>query len=74
MVSFVIGTVLGGCAAAFFMALFSANQKADSMESDYYKHRLIGVADRIKTIISSFRSHELSANDAMNQIEDELKL
>lgn len=74
MVLFMIGTVVGGCAAAFFMALFSAKKKADFMESDYYKGRFIGITGRIKTIIGSFRSNELSADDAINQIEKELKL
>ena len=74
MVSFIIGIVVGGCTVAFFMALFSVSQKADSMESDYYKSRFISIAGKIKTIIGSFRSNELSADDAINQIENELKL
>ncbi len=74
MVSFIIGVVVGGCAAVFFMALASANQKADSMESDYYKNRFLEIADTIKQIIGSFRSNKMDADDAMNQIENELKL
>ena len=74
MVSFIIGALVGGCAAVFFMGLVSAKQKADTMESDYYKNRLMGIADKIKPIIDSFRGNKIAADDAMNQIENELKL
>lgn len=74
MVSFIIGTVVGGCAAVFFMTLVSAKQKADTIESDYYKNRLLGIADKIKPIVGSFRDNEITADDAMNQIEKALKL
>lgn len=71
---FILGVVVGGCAAVFFMVLFSANQKVDAIESDYYKSRCIGITGKIKTIIGSFRRNEIAADDAMNQIENELKL
>ncbi len=74
MVSFIIGTVVGGCVAVFFMSLFSAEQRADAIESDYYKNRLMGIADKIKPIIGSFRRNEIAAEDAMSQIENESKL
>lgn len=74
MVMFVIGIVVGGFIASLLMALVTANKKADCMESDYYKSRFVGVAGKMKSIISRFRNNELSADDAIDQIENELKL
>lgn len=74
MFSFIIGTVVGGCAAVFFMTLISAKQKSDTIESDYYKNRLLRIADKIKPIVGRFHNSEITADDAINQIEKELKL
>lgn len=74
MVTFIIGAIVGGFVASFTMALLSANKKADCMESDYDKNRFDGITGKIKYIIGRFRSSEISADDAINQIENELKL
>ena len=55
------------------MALVSANKKAECAECDYYKNRFLYIVDIIKLIISKFRNDELTAYDAINQIENELR-
>ena len=56
------------------MALFSVNKKAECAECDYYKNRFLGAVDRVKSIINTFRNNEVTADDAMNQIENVLRL
>lgn len=74
MVKFIIGAVVGGFITLFYMALVSANKKAECAECDYYKNRLLYVVDKIKSIIGKFRSNEVTADNAINQIENELRL
>lgn len=56
------------------MALVSANKRVECVECDYYKNRFIGAVDKIKSIINVFRNNEVTADDAMNQIENVLRL
>ena len=51
---FIIGIVVGGFMASLLMALVTVSKKADCMEADYDKSRFIGVAGRMKSIISRF--------------------
>lgn len=74
MIKFILGAVVGGFVTLFCMALVSANKKAECAECDYYKNRFLGTVDRIKSVINTFRNNEVSADDAMNQIEDVLRL
>lgn len=74
MFKFIIGAVVGAFITLFCMALFSANKKAECAECDYYKNRFLGAADRIKSIINTFRNNEVTADGAMNQIENVLRL
>ena len=74
MVKFIIGAVVGGFVTLFCMALVSANKRAECAECDYYKSRFISIVDIIKLIISRYRIDELTADDAINQIENELRL
>lgn len=74
MLNFIIGAVVGGFVALLCMALVSANKRAECAECDYYKNRFLGVVDRIKSIINTFRNNEVTADDAMNQIESVLRL
>ena len=74
MFKFIIGAVVGAFITLFCMALFSANKKAECAECDYYKNRFLGVVDRIKSIINTFRNNEVTADGAMNQIENVLRL
>jgi hypothetical protein len=74
MLNFIIGAVVGGFVTLFCMALVSANKKAECAECDYYKSRFLYIVDIIKLIISKFRNDELTAYDAINQIENELRL
>lgn len=74
MFKFIIGAVVGAFITLFCMALFSANKKAECAECDYYKNRFLGAVDRIKSIINTFRNNEVTADGAMNQIENVLRL
>lgn len=74
MLNFIIGAVVGGFVTLFCMALVSANKNAECVECDYYKNRYIFIVDVIKLIISKFRNDELTADDAIRQIEKELRL
>ena len=74
MVKFIIGAVVGGFVTLFCMALVSANKRAECAECDYYKSRFISIVDIIKLIISRYRIDELTADDAIHQIENELRL
>lgn len=74
MLNFIIGAVVGGFVTLFCMALVSANKRAECAECDYYKNRFLYIVDIIKLIISKFRNDELTAYDAINQIENELRL
>lgn len=74
MVKFIIGAVVGGFVTLFCMALVSANKRAECAECDYYKNRFLYIVDIIKLIISKFRNDELTSYDAINQIENELRL
>ena len=74
MVKFIIGAVFGGFVTLFCMALVSANKRAECAECDYYKSRFISIVDIIKLIISRYRIDELTADDAIHQIENELRL
>ena len=74
MVKFIIGAVVGGFVTLFCMALFSVNKKAECAECDYYKTRFLVAVDRIKSIINTFRNNEVTADGAMNQIENVLRL
>lgn len=74
MLNFIIGAVVGGFVTLFCMALVSANKKAECAECDYYKNRFLYVVDKIKSIIGKFRSNEVTADNAINQIENELRL
>lgn len=74
MLNFIIGTVVGGFVTLFCMALVSANKRAECAECDYYKSRFISIVDIIKLIISRYHNDELTAYDAINQIENELRL
>lgn len=74
MFKFIIGAVVGAFITLFCMALFSANKRAECAECDYYKNRFLGAVDRIKSIINTFRNNEVTADGAMNQIENVLRL
>lgn len=74
MLNFIIGAVVGGFVTLFCMALVSANKRAECAECDYYKNRFPYVVDRIKSIVGKFRSNEVTADNAINQIENELRL
>lgn len=74
MLNFIIGAVVGGFVTLFCMALVSANKNAECAECDYYKNRFLYIVDRIKSIISKFRNNEVTADNAINQIENELRL
>ena len=74
MFKFIIGAVFGAFITLFCMALFSANKKAECAECDYYKNRFLGAVDRIKSIINTFRNNEVTADGAMNEIENVLRL
>lgn len=74
MLNFIIGAVVGGFVTLFCMALVSANKRAECAECDYYKNRFLYIVDIIKLIISKFRNDELTADDAIRQIEKELRL
>lgn len=74
MIKFILGAVVGGFVTLFCMALFSVNKKAECTECDYYKNRFLGAVDRIKSIINTFRNNEVTADNAMNQIESVLRL
>lgn len=74
MLNFIIGAVVGGFVTLFCMALVSANKRAECAECDYYKSRFISIVDIIKLIISRYRIDELTADDAIHQIEKELRL
>ena len=74
MFKFIIGAVVGAFITLFCMALVSANMRAECAECDYYKNRFLYVVDRIKSIIGKFRNNEVTADNAINQIENELRL
>ena len=74
MFKFIIGAVVGAFVTLFCMALFSVNKKAECAECDYYKNRFLGAVDMVKSIINIFRNNEVTADDAMNQIENVLRL
>lgn len=74
MIKFILGAVVGGFVTLFCMALVSANKRAECAECDYYKSRFISIVDIIKLIISRYRIDELTADDAIHQIENELRL
>lgn len=74
MFKFIIGAVVGAFITLFCMALVSANKRAECAECDYYKNRFLYVVDKIKSIIGKFRSNEVTADNAINQIENELRL
>lgn len=73
MLNFIIGAVVGGFVTLFCMALVSANKNAECAECDYYKNCFLYIVDRIKSIIGKFRNNEVTADDAINQIENELR-
>ena len=74
MFKFIIGAVVGAFITLFCMALVSANKRAECAECDYYKNRFLYIVGRIKSIIGKFRSNEVTADNAINQIENELRL
>lgn len=74
MLNFIIGAVVGGFVTLFCMALVSANKRAECAECDYYKNRFLYIVDRIKSIIGKFRNNEVTSDNAINQIENELRL
>lgn len=74
MLNFIIGAVVGGFVALLCMALVTANKRAECVECDYYKNRFLYIVDRIKSIIGKFRNNEVTADNAINQIENELRL
>lgn len=74
MLNFIFGAMFGGFIILFCMALVSANKRAECVECDYYKNRFLYIVDRIKSIIGKFRTNEVTANNAINQIEKELRL
>lgn len=74
MIKFILGAVVGGFVTLFCMALVSANKRAECAECDYYKNRFLGAVDMVKSIINIFRNNEVTADDAMNQIENILRL
>lgn len=74
MLNFIIGAVVGGFVTLFCMALVITNKNAECVECDYYKNRYIFIVDVIKLIISKFRNDELTADNAIRQIEKELRL
>lgn len=74
MLNFIIGAVVGGFVTLFSVALVSANKRVECAECDYYKNRFFYIVDRIKFIVSKFRNNELTAGNAINQIENKLRL
>lgn len=74
MLNFIIGAVVGGFVTLFSVALVFANKRVECAECDYYKNRFFYIVDRIKFIVSKFRNNELTAGNAINQIENELRL
>lgn len=74
MLEFIIGAVVGAFITLFCMALFSVSKRAECAECDYYKNRFLGAVDKVKSIINTFRNNEVTADGAMNQIENVLRL
>lgn len=74
MLNFIIGAVVGGFVALLCMALVTANKRAECVECDYYKNHFLYIVDRIRSIIGKFRSNEVTADNAISQIENELRL
>ena len=74
MINFILGTLFGGFIVLFCMALITVSKKADCAECEDYKKHFFEVLDSIRIIIQKFYSNELSADNAINQIEKELRL
>lgn len=74
MIEFISGTVVGGFISLFSMALVSANKRVECTKCDYYRNRFFYLSDKIKTIIGKFHNDEVTAANAINQIENILGL
>lgn len=74
MLNFIFGAVAGGFVALLCMALVTVSKKSECAECEYYKNRFFGMLDYIKSVIQKFRNKEVTAENAIIQIENELRL
>lgn len=73
MIIFLIGLVFGSAVTFFVLVLCFTSKKADLIEADYYRKYLHSVANNIKAIIQKYKNKEISIEDTLEQIENELK-
>lgn len=69
MINFIIGAVVGGIVALFCIALVTTNRNVENIESDYYMNNYFSTVHMVSSIIERFNDGELTAENAINQIE-----
>lgn len=69
MFSFIIGAVVGGIVSLFYIALVTTNKNVENIESDYYMNNYFSTVHMVSSIIDKFNDGELTAENAIKQIE-----
>ena len=73
MLIFLIGSIIGSVITFFVLMLCIRSKRVDLIESDYYKKHFNTVSKNIKTVIQKYKSKEICIDEALEQIENELK-